>query len=101
MRRGDAKGVQSGVLPPAGRRCRAVGGGGGRWGAVRARVCAARLQLAHPALDGLPRAQLRLLRAVLLLERADLLRERLVRVRARVRARVRVRLGLGLGLGLG
>ena len=40
-------------------------------------MCAARLQLAHPALDGLPRAQLRALRAVLLLERADLLRERL------------------------
>ena len=54
-----------------------MGGASARSKAMQVRSYAARLQLAHPALDGLPRAQLRLLRAVLLLERADLLRERL------------------------
>ena len=54
-----------------------MGGASARCKAMAVRGGAARLQLAHPALDGLPRAQLRLLRAVLLLERADLLRERL------------------------
>ena len=47
------------------------GGARGREGVQGgARAGAARLQLAHPALDGLPRAQLRLLRALLLLELA-------------------------------